>query len=153
MGRGRPKKALDNMTGHWTKEQIEQKKYEENLIKIDDKNIKAPNWLKDRVAKNEFKRLVGLLEKIDIICELDITTLGLYCQTYAKLVEIVKELEQEELVIDGKPNPKMKMQLQLSEELRKLGNELGITLSSRLKFATSKAEQERDQIKDEFGDI
>ena len=153
MGRGRPKKALDNMTGHWTKEQIEQKKYEESLIKIDDKNIKAPNWLKDRVAKNEFKRLVVLLEKIDIICELDITTLGLYCQTYAKLVEIVKELEQEELVIDGKPNPKMKMQLQLSEELRKLGNELGITLSSRLKFATSKAEQERDQIKDEFGDI
>ena len=149
----RPKKVLDNMTGHWTKEQIEQKKYEENLIKIDDKNIKAPNWLKDRVAKQEFKRLVALLEKIDIICELDITTLGLYCQTYAKLVEIVKELEQEELVIDGKPNPKMKMQLQLSEELRKLGNELGITLSSRLKFATSKAEQERDQIKDEFGDI
>ena len=149
----RPKKVLDNMTGHWTKAEIQQKKYEESLIKIDDKNIKAPNWLKDRVAKNEFKRLVGLLEKIDIICELDITTLGLYCQTYAKLVEIVKELEQEELVIDGKPNPKMKMQLQLSEELRKLGNELGITLNSRLKFATSKAEKERDQIKDEFGDI
>ena len=149
----RPKKPLDNMTGHWTKEQIEQKKYEENLIKIDDKNIKAPNWLKDRVAKQEFKRLVALLEKIDIICELDITTLGLYCQTYAKLVEIVKELEQEELVIDGKPNPKVKMQLQLSEELRKLGNELGISLSSRLKFATSKAEQERDEVKDEFGDI
>ena len=31
----RPKKVLDNMTGHWTKEQIEQKKAEENLIKID----------------------------------------------------------------------------------------------------------------------
>ena len=149
----RPKKVLDNMTGHWTKEQIEQKKYEESLIKIDDKNIKAPNWLKDRVAKQEFKRLVVLLEKIDIICELDITTLGLYCQTYAKLVEIVKELEQEELLVNGKPNPKVKMQLQLSEELRKLGNELGISLSSRLKFATSKAEQERDEIKDEFGDI
>ena len=149
----RPKKLLDNQTKHLTKEEIQKREYEENLIKIDDKNIKAPNWLKDRVAKQEFKRLVALLEKIDIICELDITTLGLYCQTYAKLVEIVKELEQEELVIDGKPNPKMKMQLQLSEELRKLGNELGITLNSRLKFATSKAEKERDEIKDEFGDI
>ena len=149
----RPKKALDNMTGHWTKAEIQQKKYEENLIKIDDKNITCPKWVKGKVARNEFNRLVALLEKIDIICELDITTLGLYCQTYAKLVEIVKELEQEELVIDGKPNPKVKMQLQLSEELRKLGNELGITLSSRLKFATSKAEQERDEVKDEFGDI
>ena len=149
----RPKKALDNMTGHWTKAEIQQKKYEENLIRIDDKNIKAPNWLKDRVAKQEFKRLVALLEKIDIICELDITTLALYCETYAKLVNLIKELEQEELVIDGKPNPKVKMQLQLSEELRKLGNELGISLSSRLKFATSKAEQERDEVKDEFGDI
>ena len=153
MGRGRPKKALDNMTGHWTKEQIEQREYEESLIRIDDKNIKAPNWLKDRVAKQEFKRLVVLLEKIDIICELDITTLGLYCQTYAKLVSLIKELEEEALVENGKANPKMKLQLQLSEELRKLGNELGITLNSRLKFATSKAEQERDEIKDEFGDI
>ena len=149
----RPKKALDNQTKHLTKEEIQKREYEENLIKIDDKNIKAPNWLKDRVAKQEFKRLVALLEKIDIICELDITTLALYCETYAKLVEIVKELEQEELVIDGKPNPKVKMQLQLSEELRKLGNELGISLSSRLKFATSKAEKERDEVKDEFGDI
>ena len=153
MGRGRPKKALDNMTGHWTKEQIEQREYEESLIRIDDKNIKAPNWLKDRVAKQEFKRLVVLLEKIDIICELDITTLGLYCQTYAKLVSLIKELEEEALVENGKANPKMKLQLQLSEELRKLGNELGITLNSRLKFATSKAEKERDEIKDEFGDI
>ena len=149
----RPKKALDNMTGHWTKAEIQQKKYEESLIKIDDKNIKAPNWLKDRVAKQEFKRLVALLEKIDIICELDITTLALYCETYAKLVNLIKELEQEELVIDGKPNPKVKMQLQLSEELRKLGNELGFSLSSRLKFATSKAEKELDEVKDEFGDI
>ena len=71
MGRGRPKKTLDNQTKHLTKEEIQKRDYEENLIKIDDKNIKAPNWLKDRVAKNEFKRLVGLLEKIDIICELD----------------------------------------------------------------------------------
>ena len=149
----RPKKLLDNQTKHLTKEEIQKREYEENLIKIDDKNIKAPNWLKDRVAKQEFKRLVALLEKIDIICELDITTLGLYCQTYAKLVEIVKKLDNEESIIDGKPNPLIKMQLQLSEELRKLGNELGISLSSRLKFATSKAEQERDEIKDEFGDI
>ena len=149
----RPKKALDNMTGHWTKEQIEQKKYEESLIRIDDKNITCPKWVKGKVARNEFNRLVGLLEKIDIICELDITNLALYCQTYAKLVNLIKELEQEELVIDGKPNPKVKMQLQLSEELRKLGNELGISLSSRLKFATSKAEKERDEVKDEFGDI
>ena len=149
----RPKKVLDNMTGHWTKAEIQQKKNEDNFIKIDDKNITCPKWVKGKVARNEFNRLLKLLEKIDIICELDITTLGLYCQTYAKLVEIVKELEQEELVIDGKPNPKVKMQLQLSEELRKLGNELGISLSSRLKFATSKAEKERDEVKDEFGDI
>ena len=149
----RPKKLLDNQTKHLTKEEIQKREYEENLIRIDDKNIKAPNWLKDRVAKQEFKRLVALLEKIDIICELDITTLALYCETYAKLVNLIKELEQEELVVNNKPNPKVKMQLQLSEELRKLGNELGISLSSRLKFATSKAEKERDEVKDEFGDI
>ena len=144
----RPKKVLDNMTGHWTKEQIEQKKAEENLIKIDAKNIQAPSWLKGKIAKAEFNRLAKLLLEIEVVNELDITSLAVYCENYERLIKVTKELETEELVINGRINPKMKLKLQLQDELRKLGNELGINLSARLKFASVKVQEEKDELLD-----
>ena len=144
----RPKKLLDNQTKHLTKEEIEQKKAEENLIKIDAKNIQAPSWLKGKVARNEFNRLAKLLLEIEVVNELDITSLAVYCENYERLIKVTKELETEELVINGRINPKMKLKLQLQDELRKLGNELGINLSSRLKFASIKVQEEKDELLD-----
>ena len=144
----RPKKLLDNQTKHLTKAEIQQKKYEESLIKIDDKNIKAPNWLKGKIAKAEFNRLAKLLLEIEVVNELDITSLAVYCENYERLIQVTKELETEELIINGRINPKMKLKLQLQDELRKLGNELGINLSARLKFASIKVQEEKDELLD-----
>ena len=144
----RPKKLLDNQTKHLTKEEIEQKKAEENLIKIDAKDIQAPSWLKGKVAKAEFNRLAKLLLEIEVVNELDITSLAVYCENYERLIKVTKELETEELVINGRIKPKMKLKLQLQDELRKLGNELGINLSSRLKFASVKVQEEKDELLD-----
>ena len=142
----RPRKSSDNLNGHFTKEQIEQRKAEENLIKIDAKNIVVPSWLKGKVAKAEFKRLAKLLLEIEVVNELDITSLAVYCENYERLIKVTKELETEELVINGRINPKMKLKLQLQDELRKLGNELGINLSARLKFASIKVQEEKDEV-------
>ena len=144
----RPRKSSDNLNGHFTKEQIEQRKAEENLIKIDAKNIVVPSWLKGKVAKAEFKRLAKLLLEIEVVNELDITSLAVYCENYERLIKVTKELETEELVINGRINPKMKLKLQLQDELRKLGNELGINLSARLKFASIKIQEEKDELLD-----
>ena len=144
----RPRKSSDNLNGHFTKEQIEQRKAEENLIKIDAKNIVVPSWLKGKVAKAEFKRLAKLLLEIEVVNELDITSLAVYCENYERLINVTKELETEELVINGRINPKMKLKLQLQDELRKLGNELGINLSARLKFASVKIQEEKDELLD-----
>ena len=144
----RPKKLLDNQTKHLTKEEIEQKKAEENLIKLDAKNIVVPSWLKGKIAKAEFKRLAKLLLEIEVVNELDITSLAVYCENYERLIQVTKELETEELIINGRINPKMKLKLQLQDELRKLGNELGINLSARLKFASVKVQEEKDELLD-----
>ena len=55
---------------------------EENLIKIDAKNIVAPSWLKGKIAKAEFNRLAKLLLEIEVVNELDITSLAVYCENY-----------------------------------------------------------------------
>lgn len=158
----RPRKALENQIGNLTKQEIEIKKQEEELIKISAKDIKCPTWVKNKLARKEFKRLTSLLEEIDILTELDVTNLANYCNCYARFVELSLELENESLVVEYTnkakvtniiENPKFKVQLKLSEELRKLGNELGISLNSRLKFASAKMEKINDGITDDFGDI
>ena len=142
----RPKKLLDNQTKHLTKAEIQQREYEESLIRIDAKNIQAPSWLKGKIAKAEFNRLAKLLLEIEVVNELDITSLAVYCENYERLIQVTKELETEELIINGRINPKMKLKLQLQDELRKLGNELGINLSARLKFASIKVQEEKDEL-------
>ena len=142
----RPKKTLDNQTKHLTKAEIQQREYEESLIRIDAKNIQAPSWLKGKIAKAEFNRLAKLLLEIEVVNELDITSLAVYCENYERLIQVTKELETEELIINGRINPKMKLKLQLQDELRKLGNELGINLSARLKFASIKVQEEKDEL-------
>lgn len=144
----RPKKLLDNQTKHLTKAEIQQREYEESLIRIDAKNIQAPSWLKGKIAKAEFNRLAKLLLEIEVVNELDITSLAVYCENYERLIQVTKELETEELIINGRINPKMKLKLQLQDELRKLGNELGINLSARLKFASVKVQEEKDELLD-----
>lgn len=158
----RPRKLLELQTGNLTVEQRKQKELEESLVKVDSKNIKCPSWVKSKIAKNEFKRLNNILVDLDILTELEINSLANYCNCYAKFVQVSLELENEPLVMEYTnksgftniiENPKLKVQLKLSKELRDLGNELGINMSSRLKFASSKSKELKDEIEDEFGDI
>ena len=74
--------------------------------------------------------------------------MAVYCENYERLIKVTKELETEELIINGRINPKMKLKLELQDELRKLGNELGINLSARLKFASVKVQEEKDELLD-----
>lgn len=158
----RPKKPVELQRKNLTKQEIEQKKLEESLVNITAKNVKCPSFIKSEIAINEFERLVGLLEEIDILTELDITMLGNYCNCYSRFVEVSQQLDKEDLTIEytnkagftnAIENPKFKVLLKLSKELRDLGNELGINMSSRLKFATIKAEKLNNELENEFGEL
>ena len=50
-------------------------------------------------------------------------------------------------------NPLIKIQKNYAEEMRKFAGLVGLTIDSRLKIATTKAEKQDSKIIDEFGDI
>ena len=57
---------------HLTKEEIEQKEEQENLIIVGREDLqKPPSWLIDIRAKKEFERIVKNFENIEVIGNLD----------------------------------------------------------------------------------
>ncbi len=151
---GRKKKPLALQQGNLTKEQIEQKQAEEEVLKDLSKEIKCPTWIKNKVAKSEFKRIAAELMKIGVITSLDINSLANYCVAFSKYKEAVEAMEGQPLVVEHTArngninlveNPLIKIQLKYSDEMKKLASELGLTINSRLKIASAKVEKEKEE--------
>lgn len=50
-------------------------------------------------------------------------------------------------------NPLIKIQKLYAEEMRKFAGLVGLTIDSRLRFASIKVKELKNEIEDEFGDI
>lgn len=129
---------------HLTKEEIKQRKAQEEAVKPGSDNIKCPEWLKDKTAKKEFKRIADELKQIDLISNLDVDLLAMYCQAYVQYQKVIKEMEGQDLSItkydkNNRPyqveNPLIKIQLKYSDEMKKIASQMGLSISSRLKLA------------------
>lgn len=164
---GKSKKPLAINKAHLTKEEIAKREFTESLVKGNKDKLKAPSWLKDERAKKEFTRLVDELTTIDIITNLDVNNLDVnnlasYCEAYSNYVKATEELNGQSLTIkkcmpNGSyttvENPLIKIQKLYAEECRRFAGLIGLTIDSRLKFASVKAEKKENEITDEFGDI
>jgi len=160
---GRPRKPLDEQKGHLTVLQQQERKLEEEMIQAEaDQLQKPPTWLRDAVAKKEWKRLVEQFTKLSVISNLDLNNLGAYCNAYSSYLAATKQLKKEPLTIaytnkfgatNMIENPLIKIQIKYSDEMKKYSNLLGLTVDSRLKVARLKLEKATDEIEDKFGDI
>lgn len=152
----RPKKplALKSETSNLTKEQKEEKKRTEQLVKTGSEQLnKPPSWLRNAVAKKEWNRLLKEFDKMEILSNLDYNNLGMYCNSFSSLVEITEEMKGKKFADGIAANPLVNVQLKYSEELRRYASTLGLTIDSRLKMASLKISTEKNKIEDEFGEI
>ena len=159
----RPKKMLAIQEGHLEKKQQEEKKLQEQIIQTGMEQLeKPPKWLRDSLAKKEWKRLVEQFKTLSVISNLDLNKLGAYCNAYSSYIEATKELKGQPLTIEYTnkggatnviENPLIKIQLKYSDEMKKYSSLLGLTIDSRLKIATLKLTETKKDIVDEFGDI
>lgn len=159
----RPKKMLNMQEGHLTKEQQTEKKIQEEMIQTaTDQLQKPPNWLRDNVAKKEWKRLVEQFKTIGVISNLDLNNLGAYCNAYSFYLEATKNLQGQPLTVEYTnkggstniiENPLIKIQIKYSDEMKRFSSLLGLTIDSRLKMATIKLNETKKNITEEFGDI
>ena len=133
---------LNGNKNRLTKKEIEARKTAEEKMKMKADQVRPPSWL-SAPAKREFKRLAAELKEIDLIANVDLNQLAVYCRAYARYVELQKEDIPNEKTLDT-----------LFKQMKSIATEFGFTPSSRAKLAMPK-EEEKPQSSEEkmFGDV
>ena len=86
------RKIIDISTGKIGKEKIQARKEAEKKLKANRDDLIAPEWLSEN-AKAEFDRVVSECDKINILDNLDLGVLAIYCNAYDGYIETTKKLE------------------------------------------------------------
>lgn len=158
------RKPLEQQTRHMTVAERQEKQQAEDLISSvsNSEILKPPNWL-SKVAKEEWKRVIPQLLSIDVVGNLDLANVAGYCQAYSNYRKATEALNASNLVIQItdeetgnsyiKANPWLKAQTDSATEMRKFADLCGMTISSRLKSASTKLKNAQTDIVDQFGDI
>ncbi len=156
----RPRKPIETQTGNLKTDYKKRREIEERSIKHKSEQLHTPpDWLINDVAVKEWKRVIKELESIDMIGNLDVTNIGGYCNAYALYLQATKALQGKTLVgkadSSGKiqENPFVNVQRKYSQEMREFAKLCGLTIDSRLKFASAKLDETEEKITEEFGDI
>lgn len=148
------KKPFSTQKGHLTTEQQKQKELEEAKLKFIGKEHlkKAPEWLINDYAINEWKRLVKELQESPTFNNLDYNNLGAYCNALAKYAAITKEVGLK-FRIGKEINNLITLELKYSDEVKKYASLLGLTAEGKLKLMFGDTQIDKNNVKNEFGDI
>ena len=136
-----------------TKAEIKARQEAEESFKPGNDNIKLPGWL-DKEGKKEWERIVKDLEELNILTNVDITALGMYCDAYSKYQLATKKINEEGMFIEytnkaGATNiiepPAVKAQVKYADLIKKLCSEFGLTPSARAKITLPKLEENKEE--------
>ena len=154
----RPRKPLDQQTGHLTQDFQKRRKVEEAMIAAKKSALEQPpTWLLDKVARDEWKRVVEELDDLEMVGNLDYDNIGGFCNAFSMYVKISKQLKKTPILLETKDgpreNPLIATQKKYAEEMRQFAKLIGLTIDSRLKFASEKTKVIDETISEEFGAI
>lgn len=148
-------KSTSNLTGHYSKKELEKRKRLEEAIKGDNDNIPIPKFIiQDPIAVEEFLRIKEELVKVGVATNVDSTLLGIYADSYSKYVQATENLEYEELVEEFTNksgatnrviNPNVKLQQQYATMIMKISTLYGLDPASRGKIAHLQVEDDKDK--------
>lgn len=144
-----------------TKAEIDARRAAEAKIKPNNNQVKPPTWLSPG-AKKEFKKLANELMQTELITNVDVNQLAVYCRAYDRFIELQKG--QPEFTDSGDPLldddgnqvlyiDEKKIDI-LFKQLKTMAAEFGFTPSSRAKIAM-KPEPEKQKTAEEemFGNV
>ena len=142
MSVGRPRKLSVVSTKHFSKEEKEARRKQEESLKVA-RNLVAPDWLCEE-AKEEFYRIVEESTPLDIIDNMDISFLAMYSDAYANYYKIAEEINEMEILtesFDGEVKMNKtrydlaRMQEKYKSVIFQCSAKLGLATSDRLRLS------------------
>ena len=133
---GRPRKPVSVKVAegktHMTKEEI--KKQSDAEIKAPTNNVKPPSYL-SKAMKDRFEELAKDLVELNLLSNLDTDTLARYIFAEFKHREVSQKMKSKLIDSDIDRYDKLsKVQDRYAKQARTAANDLGLTVSSRLKL-------------------
>ena len=113
-------------------------------------NAEPPAWLDDE-AREEWRRLAPMLERLGVLTETDAQALAGYCETWATWRAATQKIRQFGMVIKGKDgdlpiiSPYVKIAHNATVQMRAYLVEFGMTPSSRSKVHAVKREASKSK--------
>lgn len=145
----RPRKTTTTTKKHLTKAEITNISNQEKKLKLSRDDLVVPGWLQDDlVAHNEFVRVVNEAGVIDLLDNLDLSILAIYCKAYSSYVECTRMISEHGYVGVGKDgfekiSPYVTAQIKYTETIFKCSSKLGLATTDRLKLIVpNKSENE-----------
>ena len=111
-----------------------------------------PTWLRNRVAINQWKKLVKELDYMKVLTRIDGNALARYCDTWAKwqIISEILELEEDEkgiVIIPKDYTVNLNCYIKLSATLGKLEADFGLTPSARTRISVKPEPKDKDESK------
>ena len=158
---GRKKQPLSVIQGkgrsnHITKEEAKKRQAQEDALRGHTDNIEAPSYLL-KSQKDEFEKIAKELLRLNIFSNLDIDSLARYIDSKHQYIKLVKLLRKTKPADDFKLYAQMQRSKNLLfSECRSAANDLGLTITSRLKLVIPEPSDKNDnksEFEKKFGDV
>lgn len=165
---GRPQMPLSVIMGggnksHLTKEEIEKRKKAETRLKPKADKVSCPSWL-DGVARAEWQRIIGDLKELELVSNLDLTALAMYCDAYSKYRVASELVRKEGPVIEFRnatgavnqvKHPAVEVMKTMAGIAKSYGAEFGLSFGARARLVPGPEEEskETELEKNGFGDV
>ena len=157
-----PKLTLVNKK-HLTKDEKRIREEKENKLFKDNRvdKIVPPSWLCKK-AKDLFKEIAAELIEKNMLSNLDLNCLSLYCDYYIKFLDINKKIKSGEELIEYTnkagatnlvENPSLKIKNKYFEIVNKLSKELGLTPTARTRFTMLNTQDKETKRENFYGDF
>lgn len=158
---GRPQMPLSVIIGggnksHLTKEEIEKRKKSETRLKPKADKVSCPSWL-DGVARAEWQRIIGDLKELELVSNLDLTALAMYCDAYSKYRTASDLVRKEGPVVEFRnatgavnqvKHPAVEVMKTMAGIAKSYGTEFGLSFGSRARLIPPETgEDKEDELK------
>lgn len=146
---------------HLTKKETRERREGEARIRPRADAVRCPKWL-DAEGRREWRKIVGALQGLNLLTNVDVTALAVYCCQVSDHVALTRRIQTETHVeiLDDSGEPKQVPNPQLEEwreERRKIARvirgyltEFGLSPATRAKLALPPKD---NKPKDRFGEL
>ncbi len=148
---GRTKKVIELSKRNISNKEKKSRTEQEKKLKLGREQLKAPEWLPE-LGKKEFERIVKETETINLLDNLDLGFLAIYCNAYSSYTEVTSMiLERGYLGIRTTANdkyetvhPLLVVQEKYIKQIMQCSTKLGLATTDRLKLIVPTKEDPKE---------